>query len=62
MFSSSEYRNATDGPDGGKTLWIKSLFRDYKTLAKIQMLEEFPTLADDVNLKAEERIELLIGN
>lgn len=41
----------TDGPDGGKANFIRKIIRDYRDMAKDQILKEFPEIAAEVSAK-----------
>jgi len=55
---SAVYQIRSDGPEGGKDLYIKSIIRDYQDLARTQLLEEFPEIADQVGVKKERQREI----
>lgn len=38
------YRTATDGPDGGKALLIRTILLKYRDAARLQLVNDFPTL------------------
>lgn len=40
LIKSTGYRNATDGPDGGKSLLIRSTFANYRSAAQKKLFEE----------------------
>ena len=61
MFDSREYKNASDGPEGGKALMIKSVFTAYRDMAQAQMLAEDDQLTNQVTLAQEQRVEKLLG-
>ncbi len=42
------YRIKSDGPDGGKSDMIREILSDFRSLARKQLLEEFPELRDEV--------------
>lgn len=46
VIQSPEYRDATDGPEGGKALVLKEHVRAFRAMAKARMYEEFPYLVD----------------
>lgn len=47
------YKLRTDGPDGGKDVFIRDTLRQYREMARRQLLDEFPDLAKDVAAKQE---------
>jgi hypothetical protein len=51
MGLSDIYAMKSDGPDGAKAQYIKSVINDYRERAKKQLLEEDKALAADVKLK-----------
>jgi len=61
MFNSREYKNASDGPEGGKALMIKSVFTAYRDMAQAQMLAEDDQLTNQITLAQEQRVEKLLG-
>ena len=61
MFASSQYKRATDGPEGGKSLMIQSIFTAYRDAAKAQLISEDATLQTQIKTEERERIEKLTG-
>jgi len=61
IFRTAQYRNATDGQDGGKSLFIRTIFASYRDAAKAQMFEEFPSLKSDIILSKRQKILELTG-
>ena len=61
MFDTRSYKNATDGPEGGKALMIKSVFTAYRDMAQQQMLAEDDQLTNQITLAQEQRVEQLLG-
>ena len=61
MFDTRSYKNATDGPEGGKALMIKSVFTAYRDMAQQQMLAEDDELTNQITLAQEQRVEQLLG-
>ena len=61
MFNTREYKNASDGPEGGKALMVKSVFTAYRDMAQAQMLAEDETLTNQITLAQEQRVEKLLG-
>jgi hypothetical protein len=47
------YERLPDGPDGGKEVFIRDQIAQYRTMARRQILEEFPKIADEVRQKQE---------
>lgn len=59
---SAIYQLRTDGPDGGKDVFIRDTLRQYREMARKQLLEEYPDLAKDVAEKqANQRALKAIG-
>lgn len=52
---SAVYRIRSDGPDGGKELFIRDILSQYRDLARRQLVQEFPELSNEVTLKKEKR-------
>lgn len=52
---SAVYEIKSDGPDGGKDLFIRDALSQYRELARKQLLEEFPELRTEVDRKQAER-------
>lgn len=50
---SAVYRLRSDGPDGGKDVFIRDTIRDYRERARRQILEEFPEVSGEVGVKRE---------
>jgi len=48
LFAKSRYKQATDGPEGGKALEIQAVFTAYRDYAKAQLIKEDPKLEADV--------------
>ena len=42
--NSSQYLKLTPGPRGGRADQIQEVWRDYRSMAKAQLLEEYPDL------------------
>ena len=61
MFNTREYKNASDGPEGGKALMIKSVFTAYRDMTQAQMLAEDDQLTNQITLAQEQRVEKLLG-
>ncbi len=55
---SAVYRLRSDGPDGGKDVFITDLLLKYRSLARAQVLREFPEIADQVQSGKERQREL----
>lgn len=52
------YQIRSDGPDGGKDVFIRDIVRQYRDMARKQVLTEFPDLADQVTEKKQAQREL----
>ena len=61
LFARPAYKKATDGPEGGKALYIQTVFTAYKDAAKAQMIKEDPTIRSEMVSLERERIEKLTG-
>jgi hypothetical protein len=48
---SAVYQMRSDGPDGGKAIFIKDILRQYQDLARRQVRDEFPEVAAEVETK-----------
>lgn len=55
---SQVYQIRSDGPEGGKDVFIRDIVRQYRELARRQVLDEFPELADEVGAKKQAQREL----
>jgi hypothetical protein len=55
---SQVYQIRSDGPGGGKEMFLGKLLSDYREIAKQQILEEFPELQREVDLVEAKRREL----
>ncbi len=56
------YNAQTDGPDGGKALMMQKYVSAFRKMAKQQLLEEIPELADLIRESKEERAKALSGS
>jgi hypothetical protein len=54
-FYSDLYERYTDGADGQKSDFIKAIISDYRKAAKAQLLEEYPDMSYDLQIKREEK-------
>ena len=61
LFAKDSYKRASDGPEGGKALLIRSVATAYKDAAKAQMLKEYPELASQVRLERTRKARMLSG-
>ena len=61
MFASSQYKRATDGPEGGKSLMIQSVFTAYRDAAKKQLISEDATLQAQIMTEEREKYRKLTG-
>lgn len=52
------YEIKSDGPEGGKDLFVRDMIRDYRERARAQLLEEFPEIRAQVDVKREQQREL----
>jgi hypothetical protein len=55
------YKNASDGPEGGKAVFIKGIFDQYKLQAQAKMLQEDGKLMNMVTEAREREMALRIG-
>lgn len=53
----SHYQQQSGGPDGGKAIIIKSMVHVFRDLAQLQLLREYPDLAEAVQAEAMKREE-----
>lgn len=60
-FRTNGYINATEGQEGGKSVFIRSIFEAYRETAKQQMIEEFPELRMNIMKLKSQRVESLTG-
>lgn len=61
LFAKDSYKRASDGPEGGKALLIRSVATAYKDAAKMQILKEYPELASQVRLERTRKARMLSG-
>ena len=52
------YQMKSDGPDGGKDLFIRDIVSQYRTMARRQVLEEFPDLRKSVTERQQHQRDL----
>lgn len=52
---STVYRLRSDGPEGGKDVFVRDIIRQYREDARRQILKEFPELAAEVGQKQEKQ-------
>jgi hypothetical protein len=52
---SAVYQIRSDGPDGGKELYIRDILNQYREMARRQLIQEFPELSREVAVKHEKR-------
>lgn len=55
---SQVYQIKSDGPEGGKEVMVRDLLNQYREMAKRQLLEEYPKLKADVELKQDQQRQL----
>lgn len=55
MMASPQYKTATDGQEGGKSMLIRSVFEGYRDAAKQAMIEETPKLKREIRQGKEEK-------
>jgi len=60
-FRSGSYQNATEGQEGGKSVFIRSIFEAYRETAKQQMIEEFPELRMSIMKLKTQKVQKLTG-
>lgn len=62
VFSSDMYRSATEGPEGGKSVIIRSVFDGYREAAKAQMIKTDPALQGEIQAgQIEKAMKLGVG-
>ena len=59
--NSQSYKKSSDGPEGGKAIFIKAIFDQYKLQAQAKMLQEDGRLMNMVNEARERKMALRIG-
>lgn len=52
---SAVYQLRSDGPEGGKDVFIRDIVRQYQQMARRQLLTEYPEIADEVGVRQERR-------
>jgi hypothetical protein len=58
---SAIYELGTDGPNGDKAVFLRSITSEYEKQARAQLLEEFPELRAEVQSRADEKPERVFG-
>jgi hypothetical protein len=58
---SEVYRIRSDGPDGGKDVFIRNAVNDYRERARRQLLDEYPDLRREVESKQERARSLILA-
>lgn len=58
---STVYSLKSDGPEGGKEVMIRDLISKYRDMAKKQVLDEYPEIAQEVGDKADAKRALKLG-
>lgn len=48
IIRSARYKRLTDGPNGGKTRLLRTAYNNYKSVARRELMEEFPELKSEV--------------
>lgn len=61
VIPSDAYQNATEGPDGGRSLIIQQVIRQFRDGAKAQLQQEFPGLAGAMQQMQENKVDALLG-
>lgn len=61
LFSTNQYRQATDGQEGGKSVLIRATFDGYREAAKQMMREKAPALAAEARQLKTEKFRKLGG-
>jgi hypothetical protein len=59
IINTSQFKGATDGPDGGKALLIKKYVQAYRGIARAQLAKEIPALAEQLERAKKERAQAL---
>lgn len=52
------YNMKSDGPDGGKYFYVRDIMEQYRDIAKKQILEEFPTIKEEIEEKRARKLQL----
>lgn len=60
-FRTPSYQNATDGQEGGKSVFIRAIFEAYRETAKQQLIEENPELRMSIMKLKTKKVEKLTG-
>lgn len=55
---SEVYKLKSDGPEGGKDLFIRGIVNDYRKMARAQILQEYPDIREQVDAKKAAQREL----
>ena len=58
---SAIYNLKSDGPEGGKEVMIRDLISQYRDLAKKQVLQEYPAIAQEVQDRSDAKQALKLG-
>lgn len=58
---SAVYNLKSDGPEGGKEVMIRDMISQYRDLAKKQVLQEYPAIAQEVQDKSDAKQALKLG-
>lgn len=58
---STVYRMRTDGPEGGKDMFIRKIVNDYREDARRQLLTEYPEIATDVAARQKHQQAFALG-
>jgi hypothetical protein len=58
---SAIYNLKSDGPEGGKEVMVRDLISQYRDLAKKQLLQEYPAIAQEVQDKSDAKQALKLG-
>jgi len=59
LIDSDYYKDQTDGPDGGKTVLIKSMVQQYDAEGQQMLFEKYPDLIDKMQAQQENKINAL---
>ncbi|MBU1833268.1 MAG: hypothetical protein KKF24_11290, partial [Gammaproteobacteria bacterium] len=55
---SSIYDMKSDGPDGGKYLYVRGILEDYRELAKAELVKEYPVIEDAVKEQQRHKLQM----
>ena len=54
---SAQYERASDGPEGGKAIIVRSVVQSFRAAARDQVIQEFPDLRDTIRKRKESALQ-----